>query len=54
MFMEINMTPYYEIKDAGGNWIAGTPTVNGQHYRYFDMWGGVTESYWYIEPEELP
>lgn len=44
--------PYYMII-VGGEWVAGTPTINGQKYRYYDMWGGMIESYWFI-PEEAP
>lgn len=36
----------YMIKDAGGNWVEGMPTIHGQLYRiYFnpDFW---VETYW--------
>ena len=36
----------YYIKDAGGNWVEGMPTVIGQIYRMVDPGGGVLESYW--------
>lgn len=42
----------YFIKDESGVWIAGTPTEEGQHYRFIDEAGGEGESYWAVSSPE--
>lgn len=35
-------------------WVNGTPTKNGQRYKYQDPAGGTVESFWYIPEQEEP
>jgi hypothetical protein len=39
----------YQIKGDNNEWIDGTPTTDGQPYRFTDTAGGVVESFWSIE-----
>lgn len=36
-----------------GEWVDGMPTVHNQRYRLYDLGGGMIESFWTVNEEEV-